>query len=182
MKLKFKSIFFYVVFVAVLISFCSGYAQPEGPDSYRHSRRHQIEANLAKELGLSAEQQKRIEEQRMKNKQRSIEIKRQINTKMVQLKEELNKTKINKAGIKKTISELKNLKGRELEQHVKRILSIREILTPEQYNKLTEKMRQQEQKFQERSKCLQQGTMNRKPEGGFMQRFWRKEQGPEGNL
>ncbi len=94
---------------------------------------------FGEELGLSAEQKEQIKQHREENKGAVKELHQQLKAKRDQLKVELDKPASDEGKISLIVEEIKALEGQMIEYRVDRILEMKEILTPEQYQKLQEK-------------------------------------------
>jgi len=95
---------------------------------------------LSDELGLTAEQESRLKEQREAFKGRQKELMTELRAKRKELGEELNKPKENRARINKIISDIQILTGEKMQNRVDKIIAMKGTLTREQFNKLQQKM------------------------------------------
>lgn len=140
MNAKFKQTIGYVGVVAVLFLGSTAYAQPFG-DVPKRAMRHREERmkNLNKELELTAEQQGQIKKQRNEQRKKNKQLGDKLRVKKTQLREELEKQDIDKSKVSGLVAEIKTLLGNQLEQRVENVLSMKEMLTPEQFKKLQEK-------------------------------------------
>jgi Spy/CpxP family protein refolding chaperone len=93
-------------------------------------------SKIANELGLSQEQKEQLKEQRFQSKYSRIENRNKIRLKELELRHELEKEVVNHEAVNKIVAELKQLHGATIEQRVTSILKMKEILTPEQFEKL----------------------------------------------
>jgi Spy/CpxP family protein refolding chaperone len=92
--------------------------------------------NIAEELGLSAEQEEQLKEQKFQESYTRIDTQNKIRLKELQLRHELEKAEIDREGLNNIVQELKELQGTMVEQRVDSILKMKQILTPEQFEKL----------------------------------------------
>lgn len=152
MNAKFRQTIVYVGVIAVLFLGSMAYAQPSGNVPER-TMRHKEEkmANCVKELELTAEQQGQIKKQRNEQREKNKELRDKLRVKRTQLREELEKQDIDKSKIYGLVAEIKTLLGNQLEQRVESVLSMKEMLTPEQFKKLQEK--RAENKQNKETKC-----------------------------
>ena len=112
-------------------------------------------SNIAKELGLSPEQKEELKEQRFQSKYSMTENRNKIKLKELELRHELENEVVNHEAINKIVAELKQLHGATIEQRVNSNLKMREILSPEQFEKLQslgkqriiEKVQEQKKRF-----------------------------------
>jgi Spy/CpxP family protein refolding chaperone len=102
--------------------------------------------NIAAELGLTEEQKELLKEQRYQAKYKRIETFNKIRLKELELRHELEKKEINEKTVRTIVDELKKLQGNMIEQRVDAVLSMKKILTPEQFEKLQARGRQKMRK------------------------------------
>ena len=133
MKPKIKQIVIFAVVIALVSSSSIVYAERT-----RDFQKNKTE-RLIEKLDLSLEQQEQLREQRAKNEEKAKGLKKRLRSKRSELSEELEKEDIDKQKVYSVITEVETLMGDQLEQRVERILTMREILTPEQFKKLREK-------------------------------------------
>ncbi|MGD9015700.1 MAG: periplasmic heavy metal sensor [Candidatus Omnitrophota bacterium] len=93
-------------------------------------------SKIADELSLSPEQKEQLKEQRFQARYSMIENRNKIKLKELELRHELEKEAVNQEVVNKIVAELKQLHGNTIEQRVDSILKMKEILTPEQFEKL----------------------------------------------
>ncbi len=92
--------------------------------------------NIAQVLGLSPKQKEQLKEQRYQDELKRIDTRNKIRLKELELRHELEKKEVNRQAINRVVEELKELRGAMLDQRVDSILKLKEILTPEQFEKL----------------------------------------------
>ena len=102
---------------------------------------------ISEELGLTPEQQELIKKQRAEFMEKNKDLGKRFRSKRVELKKELEKPKVDKATVDKIIADLKELTGEKLQNRVDKILSMKQILTPEQFDKLSEKTYERKERF-----------------------------------
>jgi Spy/CpxP family protein refolding chaperone len=95
--------------------------------------------NTIQELNLSPEQKQQITEQKNKEKEEALALKEKLSATRAALSKELEKENIDRAKINALISEMKELIGKRIENKIKGVLSLKEILTPEQFRILHDK-------------------------------------------
>jgi Spy/CpxP family protein refolding chaperone len=126
MKRKLRQFCYSMVLVLFFTSVAS--AQPLCQRFKRTDKaRTAVFDNTIQELNLSPKQKQHIAEQRNKEKEEALELK------------ELEKESIDRAKIYALISEMKELIGKRIEIKIEEVLSLKEILTPEQFRTLHEK-------------------------------------------
>ena len=95
--------------------------------------------NIAKELNLTESQKQQMAQQRSKEKEQGQVLREKMKAARDELTKELDKEKPDMAKIRSLISEMKELIGSRIEQRVDGIISMKQVLTPEQFKKLNEK-------------------------------------------
>ncbi|MFA5119357.1 MAG: periplasmic heavy metal sensor [Candidatus Omnitrophota bacterium] len=113
------------------------------PPAHDHEKRGESRAELfektIQELNLTPRQQEQIAAQKKKEKQDSGESRARIKELRDQLRVELDKPSVDKDKIHLLTSEMKVLEGKRIERKVEGILTLKEIMTPEQFKALNEK-------------------------------------------
>jgi len=99
-------------------------------------------------LGLTDEQKKLLEENKNKHREQTRALFTQLRQKMTLLRQELEKSELNMREIYQANNELKQLQAQMLDNRLERILEVRKILTPEQFNKFEDKMNERREHFQ----------------------------------
>jgi len=140
MKTRGKKILVYVSMIALFFVATVAYAQP---DSYcapegRSNMGRGMRQNFMKELDLTDEQQQQMQELRKETKERMKELREAMKENRNALHNELQKTDINTREIKKITSEIKDLQGQKIDYMVDNVIQMKEILAPEQFEKLSE--------------------------------------------
>ena len=105
---------------------------------------------LFKDLNLTAEQKKMLEENKKARKEEMKALFSQIKEKRDAIRNELQKTELNIGKITQINNELKILDAQMLDHRLDGILSVRKILSPEQFKKFMEKMGQRHERFGEK--------------------------------
>jgi len=113
----------------------------EGERCARGERGEKFE-KLKEELGITPEQATELKEQRKEFSGKRKELRKKLREKKQGLKAELEKESINRAAVDNTIEDIKNLTGEQYKNRVDKIISMKSILTPEQFKKLQSKMRE----------------------------------------
>ena len=93
---------------------------------------------MSKELGLTPEQEKQLEDYRAQNKEKVKDIHGKIKDKRKELREELQNQELDIARVAQVHSELKALEAQAEDNRLEGILKVRSILTPEQFRKFGE--------------------------------------------
>ena len=105
---------------------------------------------VIKQLNLTPQQEAQIKQLQMLNRQKAKELFRRLKEKRRELADELDKARSNPIKIRALIATLKDLQGRMIEQRVEDVLKMKEILTPEQYQKFSETLKSMRQRNFER--------------------------------
>ncbi|MDD5347097.1 MAG: Spy/CpxP family protein refolding chaperone [Candidatus Omnitrophica bacterium] len=93
-----------------------------------------------KELNLTPEQQQKLFGQRsFQEKQRAV-LREKMSVLRKEMTAELNKEKTDRKRLKVLVDRMKVLMGERIQHRVESILALKDILTPEQFKKLNEKM------------------------------------------
>lgn len=113
---------------------------------------------IYKELGLSDEQKKLLEENRNKHREQTKALFTEMRQKMASLRQELEKSELNMQAIYQTNNDLKQLSAQMLDNRLERILEIRKILTPEQFKKIEDKMSERMGHFKDKRQTSKEGA------------------------
>ena len=97
---------------------------------------------LTEELGLTPEQKTQLDAQKEAFKAKNQAVRDKLKAKKEELRSELEKPTVDRAKINATIEDIKSLTGEKLNNRVDKILAMKSILTPEQFAKLQDKMRE----------------------------------------
>ncbi len=144
MKKTMKMMAVYVVAVSLVLSAPAAFSQPAcGPDSGeegdgRKGGRGGGFKEMFDKLDLTPEQQEQMKENRQSNREQMKATKDALSAERQALKQELQKPEIDKAAVDRTVSSIKELQGKMIDQRVEGFLAMKAILTPEQFQKLGE--------------------------------------------
>ena len=105
---------------------------------------------VIRQLNLTPQQEVQIKQLQMLNRQKAKELFRRLKEKRRELADELDKARSNPIKIRTLITELKDIQGRLIEKRVEDVLKMKEILTPEQYQKFSETLKSMRQRNFER--------------------------------
>ena len=147
---KVKIVLFSIIAVSG-ISICVSYADSSVPLPQQKEavveKADVSQRKLYQDLGLTSEQRKLLEENKNKHREQARVIFAQIRQKMDSLRQELEKSELNMQVIYQTNNELKQLETRMLDDRLEHILKVRKILTPEQFKKFGDKMKEHREHF-----------------------------------
>ena len=90
---------------------------------------------LIENLGLTPEQVVKLKEQKGAHRQNTMQTAKELKAKRQELKEELAKEEVNKDSINSIIAQISELQSSLLYQRIQGVLTMKEILTPEQFEK-----------------------------------------------
>lgn len=143
MKTISKSVMMAVVLVLGILCAVNSYAgdnYDKSPMRDRHGIDKAGKEELFKGLDLTTEQRDKLKAHREKTKGEMKAIHEQMREKKLALKTELDKQIIDKAKIADIATQLKTLSAQMVDQRINSILSLKEILTPEQFQKMHARM------------------------------------------
>lgn len=129
------------VLVLCFASLASAQSSGREPGKIGIARQEKFDA-MFKELNLSPQQEQKIADQRNQEKEQDQALRQNMAAVRSQLKQELDRSVPDKVKVYSLIAEMKELIGKRMEQRVERIFSLKEILTPEQFNLLNQKVGQ----------------------------------------
>jgi len=141
MKPANKNLVMLVAAVLGLFFLKEAYAQPfnEGPGRGGAGK-------IFEKLNLTPEQETKIREFQKSERQSAKAIHSDMEKKREALKVELDKPVSDQAKIKTLVAEMKDIHGKLIEQRVNGALKMKEILTPEQFAKFKDSLKQFEKK------------------------------------
>jgi len=154
------------IVLAVVFAF-NAYGRPGGQDNsgFRGEKKRTEVENFIKELRLTPEQQDKIKAEREKSRQEQRALRKDISSKREELAKEIERTDLDKAKIDSLVADLKQLAGDVIEQRVESIFFMREYLTPEQFKKFQEKVKEHKNRREEKMKSFKERLKNRT--GGY---------------
>jgi len=93
---------------------------------------------IVQELGLTAEQQQLMKEQRAAHKAKAKETMEALKAKKQQLRQAIEKYRTDEGAVNALLDDIKRLMGAQLELRVEDALAMKKILTEEQYERFTQ--------------------------------------------
>lgn len=141
MSMYLKRMIICIGVVTVLFSLPNAHAQPfceASGNGGQHGERKM--GNFIKELDLTAEQQDQMKKQRNEHREKNKKLQARLKIKMFELKQELEKETSDRGKIYSIVAEVNALQRDLLAQRVQGVLSTKEILTPEQFEKFKQKI------------------------------------------
>lgn len=134
MKIKYGAII-----VGLVLCVTGAYAQETEKQIWKSEkwkiRKEAMIKEMHKQLNLTPEQKKQLDENRKKHHQQKRKLIKDLNAKRKELKEELQKQEFNMDKVKQIHSKVKDLMAKKADQRLERILEVRLILKPEQFSK-----------------------------------------------
>lgn len=147
--------------VVFFLSTCSGYAQTPCAGKPAGGR---LKEGIYKELNLTPQQQKKLEENRKVQAEKTSQLRTVTREKEKELQQLLKDPVVTKAKVEPLVNEIKSLQAQLIDQRISSIFAVRQILTPEQlakFNQLMEKRKEGRkgrfQQWRERRKGMEHG-------------------------
>ncbi|MBN1526583.1 MAG: periplasmic heavy metal sensor [Candidatus Omnitrophica bacterium] len=123
---------------------------PEGMGKERYDRGGKFE-KISENLGLSAEQKEQLKKDREATLAKTKELKEKIQAARKDLKAELEKPAPDMARVNGTVTQLKDLMGQQIQARVDKVISLRKILTPEQFKKMQDLIEEKKDQYKEKA-------------------------------
>lgn len=137
MKIKYGTII-----VGLLLCVTGAYGQETEKQTWESEkwkiRKEAMIKEMHKQLNLTPEQKKQLEENRNKHHQQKKKLFKDLNAKRKELREELQKQEFNMDKVKQIHSKVKELMEKKADNRLERILKVRMILKPDQFSKFME--------------------------------------------
>ncbi len=112
--------------------------------------------SVIEDLSLTPEQQTQFKEQRQQHHQEVQALQEQLRDKRQALKNELSKPSSDEDALQGIASDMKKLQGQMIDYRIDRVLEMKQILTPEQYQTFHQKI--EERKDKPRGKWREHGN------------------------
>jgi Spy/CpxP family protein refolding chaperone len=143
-------------------------AKAQGPQNDQKGQgkevRHRAMKKVVEDLGLTEEQQEQMKEHRDQNHQKMRETHEKMRQARQALKTELEKEKSNNKAINEISTSLKTMQADMVDNRIKSILELKEVLTYEQFKQFGEKTRKLHEKGKEfRQKNKRSSNQGEKP-------------------
>ncbi|HPN72622.1 MAG TPA: periplasmic heavy metal sensor [Candidatus Omnitrophota bacterium] len=104
----------------------------------RSEKREEMREKWASELGLTAEQKEALKQSKESSKAERDAVRDNLKNARKALMEELKKPVTDKAALDKAVSDVKKAEGDAVDARVKGFLAMKEVLTAEQFQKMSE--------------------------------------------
>ena len=130
----------------------------------KRERRGDGAERFAEELGLTPEQKETLKAGKEEAKANHEAIRKNLDMAREALREELGKTEVDKAALDKAVSDIKAAEGELVDSRVNSFLSMKEVLTAEQFQKMSEMKGKRGDKRGKRPGKRMKGDMETCPE------------------
>ena len=143
-----------VMIVGLAMAFLAvglAHAQPQGTAKEKFSQKKE---QMFKELNLTPEQQKKLDENREVQRLEMEKLHNALKEKQAKLQEELKNSAVSKATLEPLVNEIKSLQAKLIDNRVNGILAVKEILTPEQFAKFQQMHEKNKENRKEHSQKL----------------------------
>ncbi len=108
------------------------YAQMQSGSKQHNEKQRE---GIFKELNLTPEQQKKLEENRKAQREDVTKLQQAIKEKHAKLREELKNPGSTRSTVEPLVNEIKSLQAQLIDHRINGIFAVKEILTPEQFVK-----------------------------------------------
>lgn len=165
-----------VMIAAIMIAAATLFAghswadEAKGESNGKHGN-GEMKEEFYKDLNATPEQRDQLKAHRQENTDKMKAVREQMKAKHAELRAEIGKPTVDMTKVESIKSALKDLNARMIDRKVESILSLKKILTPEQFQKMSDKMEQH--KGTHGGKWMGKGKDHEGPEGP------EKPEGPE---
>jgi Spy/CpxP family protein refolding chaperone len=134
-----------------------------GAYAQKQEKYHQVDQekkeSIFKELNLTPEQKKKLEDNRTAQDQELSRLRAAMKEKHQKLQQELNKPEVTRAAVEPLVNEIKSLQEKLLDHRINGIFAVKTILTPEQFVNFNQIMKKQ---MKEKRGKMRQGDWQEK--------------------
>lgn len=141
MKNVFKGLMMTLSITVLTAGLALSQPEPGGPGG------KDLPPQLIKKLGLTEEQQEKVQSIRRNAEKEKIKAEADLRIKQIEMEEELEKKSLNEKEVFKLIDAISALQKKLLESRIKTMLALKKVLTPEQQEKMKKFMQQRKEKF-----------------------------------
>lgn len=127
----------------------AAYAEQAGEGPEPGGFKHRGGKEFMQELGLSAEQKQKLDEQREAKKEANKALREQLKAKMEALHEMIAKPGTKRADVDGLVNEVNGLKGQMFAQKIDGLFATKEVLTPEQFAKMESQRKEWQTKMRQ---------------------------------
>jgi Spy/CpxP family protein refolding chaperone len=121
---------------------------------------------LASELNLTDAQRQKLQEGRQGRREKMQKLREAVKQKRQELKAALQNPSATRAAIEPVVAQLKALQGQLIDARVDHILTLKEILTPEQFAKMQARMKEHLQNRKQDKQGRSGGFQGKEGHGG----------------
>ena len=132
-----------------MVIFAAGAAYAQPGEGYNQNRENQ-KGRIPQELNLKSDQQKKLMENRKAQREAMEKLRSAIRAKEEELQQALSNPGVTQASVTPIVNQLKTLQGQMIDLRTKGILSVKAILTPEQFAKFQQMMQEHQKERKER--------------------------------
>ena len=143
LKILRKNMIFLIVFCLLLTTTAFAQNPQNPPPGSREEFQKIVKARMdeiIEELGISPEQKEKLEAQRKKHMEELKALRAKSRKKRNELRDVIKSKDVNMEEIKRLKKELLDLHAKDIDQKVEATLFMKEVLTEEQFNNLSEKI------------------------------------------
>ncbi len=136
--------------ISLIVVFMAGsvvYAQTEHEN---WPGRDKLRESILKELNLTPEQEKNLEENRKTQSEEMVKLRTAMKEKQAKLQEALKDPAVTKATVEPLVNDMKSLVAQLVDNRIDGIFEVKQILTPEQLVKFQQMMEKQKEGRKER--------------------------------
>lgn len=134
------------VVITVMIFSQSGVYAGETADTEQYAAKREARfKKMSEELQLTPQQKEQLAKEREEFVSRSKDLREKIRSARAGLKAELEKSAPDKAKVNSLTAEIKDLVGRQIQNRVDKVMSMKQVLTPEQFNKMKASMKERKE-------------------------------------
>ena len=145
MKTRSRNAILAAVMVMAMLGTTAAYAEGMGPGGH-HGQERGEKGEFYKELNLTPEQRDQVKAQKEATKAQKQELREAMKAKRAELKAELAKKDLDRARVNVITTEMKAITAKLVDMRVESIIALKKILTPEQFQKMQDKMGQHREK------------------------------------
>ena len=154
MKSAIKRLTIFSVIAVFLLASPAVFSQPmcegDGPEGMRGPHKGKMLDRLSEKLDLTAEQEEQLKALKKTNMEEMKALHEEMKSKREELRAELQKPDTDKARINAVVTEMKALQSKQIDQRVDNFLGMKEILTPEQFEKFISLKEEGKERWQEK--------------------------------
>lgn len=162
-----------IIFAALVIV---PLAWAQNPDAKQETSKTEVKdegkevaARFAAELKLTDQQREKLHASRQGRREKMQQLREAMRLARQALKEALKNPSVTRAGIVPLVARLKTLQGQLIDARVDHVLTLKEILTPEQFAKMQEAMKERRHNHKNRQGHL--GSFPGKRAGGWKEKL-----------